>query len=249
MQQFLIALCGLPASGKTTLAYEIADALPNESKVVIVSTDAWRDQAYYANFKPQKEKEVRNEALRETYDKLKQEFSVIHDDTNYYASMRHELLELAQEFNCIFAVVYVSTDISDALRWNKERESDIPQKVIRRIHARFDIPGSKYSWDEPIFQVDMAENNVQNVAKEIAHRISSLELVNISQPDTETTNPVDVATRELVADFLSEHKDLRNSPKVSSIRKSIVGRANRKGWSTREALDALTSELESLLEE
>ncbi len=249
MQQFLLALCGLPASGKTTLASEIADVIPSESKVVIVSTDDWRDKTYYANFKPQKEKEVREKALQETYEKLKQKFSVIHDDTNYYNSMRHELLELAQEFHCAFAIVYISTDISDALTWNEERESDIPQKVIRRINTRFDIPGSKYSWDEPMYQVDMAENNVSSVAREIAHRLTVLEPVHYSPPDTKTTNPIDVATRDLVADFLTAQKGLRNNPDVSIIRRSIVSRANRKGWSTEQALATLTSELESLIEE
>jgi len=249
MKQFLLALCGLPASGKTTLASEIADAIPNESKVVIVSTDDWRDKAYYADFKPQKEKEVREKALQETYAKLKEKISVIHDDTNYYSSMRHELLELAQELHCAFAVVYISTDISDALKWNEARESDIPQEVIRRINTRFDIPGSKYSWDEPIYEVDMAENNVSSVAEEIAHRLRFLEPVQSSPLDTKTTNPIDVATRDFVADFLAEHKGLRNNSNVSIIRRSIVGQANRKGWTTEEALAVLTKELGSLIEE
>ncbi|TFG12901.1 hypothetical protein EU537_08005 [Candidatus Thorarchaeota archaeon] len=249
MQQFLLALCGLPASGKTTLAHAIADATPKESKVVIISTDDWRNQAYYANFEPQKEKQVREKALQKTCEQLKLEFSVIHDDTNYYNSMRHELFELAQEFHCAFAVVYVSTDISDSLRWNEQRDSEIPQKVIRRINARFDMPGSKYAWDEPIREVDMAKNNVSSAAKEIVNRLAFLEPVKFPPPDEKTANPIDVATRDFVADFLTKHKDLRSVSIVSDIRRAVVGRANREGWNMKEALDVLSNELESLLEE
>jgi uridine kinase len=61
MEQFLLALCGLPASGKSTLADAIQKTLG--PTVVIVRTDEWRDDSYYTDWKPEKEAPVRLGAL------------------------------------------------------------------------------------------------------------------------------------------------------------------------------------------
>ncbi|MGY5858361.1 MAG: AAA family ATPase, partial [Candidatus Thorarchaeota archaeon] len=61
MRQFVLALCGLPASGKSTLADAIQIAL--DHNVEIVRTDEWRDDAYYTDWEPEKEKPVRQKAL------------------------------------------------------------------------------------------------------------------------------------------------------------------------------------------
>ncbi len=52
MTKFLLALCGLPVSGKTTLAEQIRRSLEMPSKVQIVSADQWRDREYYSRFEP-----------------------------------------------------------------------------------------------------------------------------------------------------------------------------------------------------
>ncbi|MFW9864373.1 MAG: AAA family ATPase, partial [Candidatus Thorarchaeota archaeon] len=96
MERFLLALCGIPSSGKTTLARAIKDHLMKEIKVEIVSTDRWRDEEFYSDFKPEKERRVRREALEKTRRLVQDGMSVIHDDTNYYASMRHELFAIAR---------------------------------------------------------------------------------------------------------------------------------------------------------
>ena len=79
MNQFILALCGLPASGKSTLADAIQTAL--NYKVEIVRTDEWRDNAYYTNWKSEKEKPVRQKALARVKELVSEGKSVIHDDT------------------------------------------------------------------------------------------------------------------------------------------------------------------------
>jgi O-phosphoseryl-tRNA(Sec) kinase len=115
MKQFLLVLCGIPASGKSTLANEIKNVLNQRVELEIVSTDKWRDEAYYSSFSPEKETQVRERALKRTSFLLSIGTSVIHDDTNYYTSMRHELYDLARINECVFAVVYVATPLDIAL--------------------------------------------------------------------------------------------------------------------------------------
>ena len=84
MTQFLLVLCGLPASGKSALADAIQVEM--DSDIEIVRTDDWRDDKYYTDWKPEREKPVRQAALEKTRSLVSSGKSVIHDDTNYYAS-------------------------------------------------------------------------------------------------------------------------------------------------------------------
>ena len=81
MNQFILALCGLPAAGKSVLADAIQKALNYD--VEIVRTDEWRDNEYYTDWKPEKEKPVRQKALERVKKLAAEGKSVIHDDTNY----------------------------------------------------------------------------------------------------------------------------------------------------------------------
>ncbi|MFW9926920.1 MAG: AAA family ATPase, partial [Candidatus Thorarchaeota archaeon] len=107
MNRFILALCGLPASGKSTLADAIKMAL--NSNVEIVRTDDWRNDAYYTDWKPEKEKPVREAALAKVERLVSEGKSVIHDDTNYYSSMRHELLKIAIAGRAGFAIIHITT--------------------------------------------------------------------------------------------------------------------------------------------
>ena len=166
MNQFILALCGLPASGKSTLADAIQQAL--SFKVEIVRTDEWRDDAYYTEWKPEKEKPVRQKALARVRELVVDGKSIIHDDTNYYTSMRHELFEIAVANKCGFAIVYIATPVKVALEWNRNRgESPIPDKVIEDISQKFDYPGSRYLWDTADIEVSLEIQEIDNIVPEI----------------------------------------------------------------------------------
>ncbi|TFG28116.1 hypothetical protein EU527_17690, partial [Candidatus Thorarchaeota archaeon] len=166
MNQFILALCGLPSSGKSTLANAIQRAL--DFSVEIVRTDEWRDNSYYTNWQPEKEGIVRQKALAMVKRLVTEGKSVIHDDTNYYTSMRHELFETALENGCGFLIIHVSTLVTTALRWNKERpDTRIPDSVIEDIFEKFDNPGRRYLWDNSEMEVDMERDELANVVQEI----------------------------------------------------------------------------------
>ena len=181
MKQFLMALCGLPASGKTTLAQAIKMAIGSD--IEIVTSDEWRDEAYYTDWKPEKEGMVRQTSLIRVHELIQQGMSVIHDDTNYYKSMRHDLYKIALERRCLFTIVHVTTSVETAILWNAKREdSEINEDVIRKIAERFDSPGGRYLWDYPDMEVDMATNDLGAVVTKIVDLLNSLKIVEELQP-------------------------------------------------------------------
>ncbi len=249
MNQFVLALCGLPASGKSTLAEAIQRALNYD--VEIVRTDEWRDDEYYTDWKPEKEKPVRQKALARIRTLVAEGKSVSHDDTNYYTSMRHELFKIAIENKCGFVIVHVATSVLAALDWNKEREgSKIPDSVIHNIFERFDNPGTRYLWDNCALEVRLEQQEVDSVVPEILEILEELEPARDPRPRMITStqfNRLDTETRLTVSVFLKEHPELRNNREVSKIRRSVMRKASEKGVPLKGVHSLLWEELIKLL--
>jgi O-phosphoseryl-tRNA(Sec) kinase len=249
MNQFILALCGLPASGKSTLADAIQQALNFD--VAIVRTDEWRDTAYYTDWVPEKEQPVRQKALARVRDLIAEGKSVIHDDTNYYTSMRHELFTIAIENGCGFAIVHVTTPVTVALEWNKERTGfRIPDSVIHDIFERFDNPGRRYLWDNADIEVSLEKEEVENVIPHIVEILEELEPAVKPKPRLITSTEyerLDTATRLTVSEFLQEHPTLRGNREVSIIRRSFLKKASERRISLKGAHTLLWAELEELL--
>jgi len=248
MTQFILALCGLPSSGKSKLADAIKEAMNNE--IAIVRTDEWRDESYYTNWEPEKEKPVRLAALNMVKKFINDGKSVIHDDTNYYTSMRHDLFKISLDNRCAFAVIHVSTPLDVALRWNDERAGTrIPNEVIERINKRFDLPGRRYLWDDSIVEVNMAAQNIDKVIAEIVDSIEELDVA-VPEPRLVTGTEferLDVETRRTVAEFLEKHQHLRGNREVSKIRRNALRKASRRRISVSGVKELLLDELRRLL--
>ena len=250
MEQFLLALCGLPSSGKTTLAHAIREAL--DANVTIVSSDDWRDADYYTDWRPQRERLVRQATLAKVDELLRQGKSVIDDDTNYYESMRHELFKIALERECIFAIAHVTTSLEVAISWNSKREStEITEDIIRRIDERFDPPGERYLWDYPAAEVDMAGQNLDSAVAKILKILDSLKIAEEQEPTriTERTGEmIDKTTREAVTEFLEKHPELRGNREVSDVRRSVLKKAIESNLDTIAARRMTLKRLRGLLD-
>ncbi|MFW9909210.1 MAG: AAA family ATPase [Candidatus Thorarchaeota archaeon] len=244
MSQFLLVLCGIPSSGKTSLARAILEQFSSKDCIELVSTDSWRDEQYYSQFEPEKENEVRRKALKMTHSLLQEGKSVIHDDTNYYASMRHELYSIAIKTQCRFGVVYVSTPLKNALDWNAERGNPVPPEVITRISQRFDTPGKKYAWDRPVFSINLAEQSINDCMSSLTEIIEELNPVSSEvKSQIAKQNEIDMLTRKVVGKFLKKKPKYQGHPEVSRIRKDVLREAIRKGMSSNEAEDILLKRL------
>ncbi|MGY5864925.1 MAG: AAA family ATPase [Candidatus Thorarchaeota archaeon] len=249
MKKFILALCGLPASGKSSLADAIQKALDFE--VEIVRTDDWRDDAYYTDWEPEKEKPVREAALAKVEKFAGEGRSVIHDDTNYYTSMRHELFKIAIENGFGFAIIQITTPVITALRWNQERpDSKIPDSVIEDIFERFDNPGRRYLWDNSDLEVDMETQELGSIVPEIIEILEGLEPAYDPPPSVITStdfNKTDTETRQIVSRFLKENPALRGNREVSIVRRTILREANQGTISLESVGDRLLERLSELL--
>ena len=252
MNQFLLALCGLPASGKSSLADAIRVAVHSKGPTVeVVRTDEWRDDAYYSDFVPEKEGEVRQAALARVETLVGKGKNVIHDDTNYYNSMRHELLEIAIDAKCAFGIIHVTTPIEEALKWNRERPgARIPEYVIQRINEKFDKPGARYLWDCPLAEVDMSTADLESTVDEIVNTLHTLEVIRqlkITLESDSEFEKLDRTTRNTVSGFLQNNPELRGNREVSIIRQRVLRQVVNDRIGLKMAKDILLQELQALL--
>ncbi len=247
MNQFLLALTGIPASGKTALARQMVDIADTDPPIVVVDTDLWRDETYYANFRPENEKRVRKMALGKTKQFLTRGWCVIHDDTNYYESMRHELYNIATRIGCAFGVVYIATPLDVALTWNVTRQRSIPEEVLRRIASRLDPAGLKYSWDKPLLTVDLSTVAVAGAAERVLEALKGL--TPTSKPKIRASHlgdPYDAVTRQVVRAFLAEYRRYASDSEVSRIRHEVMQTAKEERLSLEQTRRVLWDALAKL---
>ena len=139
---YLLILCGLPSSGKTTIGKNVASMLEDKHGIstMVISSDNFRDMLSYSSKGFNAEKETSVKAL---YEKaiasgLEMGFLVISDDLNYYKSMRSELRQIAKRTSADYDIVYVDTPVEQAMKWNQERGSPIPESLIEEINQKSD---------------------------------------------------------------------------------------------------------------
>ncbi|MEM1658442.1 MAG: AAA family ATPase [Candidatus Jordarchaeales archaeon] len=251
-RKFLVVLCGLPSSGKTTLATHLALAMEHSGiPVAVVGSDDFRRMMpiYRERFPPEREPVVRELTLQTIRLLLKTGVSVISDDTNYYSSVRHKLVELARQTGAAYAIIAVETPLEVALKWNEERGLPIPQEVITSISEKFEKPGSKYKWDRSLVSVDLSKTKAEECAREILKLLLSLKQEGRDKISVKgsAAEEIDKATRRVVSEVV---KRAPAAAKVlSGLRKSFVREALKAGLSTVEAEKAFRERVEEVLNE
>ena len=151
---FLICLVGLPASGKTTFAYQLKGTIEKNIEnfnVIIIDPDKIRDQLSPKKFDHRIEQSVRERNFKAINTSLKDNNIVISDDLNYYSSMRHDLKKIADRLEIKFFIIHIATPLKICLNWNKKRGKPIPKSVIKKVYNKFDT-FDKYNWDHPIME-------------------------------------------------------------------------------------------------
>ena len=144
---FIVLLCGLPGSGKSTVAGELVRlyrSLGHETEVVSfderqAEPSQWDDSTF---------KSARSASLQELeqrLDTLGSESVVVVDDIMYLKSMRREVYVLGR-MRCVpVVVITVSTELSTALARNALRDPHqrVDEASILRISERFEAPSPR----------------------------------------------------------------------------------------------------------
>ncbi|GLC36903.1 hypothetical protein PLESTM_000516700 [Pleodorina starrii] len=167
----LLVLCGLPGSGKTTLAKAIREHLLRHHEpflksgpfcdVQIVTFDDWLHpelQQLAGQFSADAWQRSRQAALAHLLSALERAQSnashtlIIADDNHHLRSMRYELFRAARDRGAAFLQLYVGCSPQQALARNQRRSgiAAVPPEALLRMAAALEPPQpERFPWEAP----------------------------------------------------------------------------------------------------
>lgn len=136
----MLVFCGIPGSGKTTIASQFARKLPG--KVIQVETDKFRFMIPHPTYERDESGLVYDAMFATARIGLMHGYTVILDATFTKEEHRAGALYLAQSMGTPCRVIYVECSLSEALKRNRFRNVNrrIPPEVIKRLASNFEIP-------------------------------------------------------------------------------------------------------------
>lgn len=209
---FLIILCGYPSSGKSSFAEKLklffnkSELISSEKdKIIIVDTDRIRKDNFGSDFNYENESEVRSLSIKSVKKSLKEALLVISDDINYFTSMRHEFVELANKLKKNYFIIHISTPLDTCLKWNSVRNNPIEDEIIKEIAGKFDIPGKKYKWDKSFVSVNLLSEKLNQAALNTVKKIelTCLEKYNLSERSEYSTNIKQIVPKKSEAEAIT----------------------------------------------
>jgi len=137
----LILLIGLPASGKSTLAKQLQAECPDQD---LISTDAIREKIFGSEAIQGSWLLIRQEVQRQFQSAIAAHHTAIYDATNAQRSHRREIISIGRELGfTTITGIWVDTPVWLCLARNKQRNRQVPEEVIFRMHRQLrDAPPS-----------------------------------------------------------------------------------------------------------
>ena len=131
--QTLYVMCGIPASGKSTLSKKLA----NEQNLVRLSLD---EMGYVRQHK----------LIPHIVEALSKGNSVIADSLYTKEKWRTELLQAVKPIGCRCVLLHMSTPLDECIRRNVDRENALPDFAIEDIYNSIEPPTLSEGWNEII---------------------------------------------------------------------------------------------------
>ena len=139
----LIVLCGLPASGKTTLSQQLA----NEHNAQLYHYDEFKKGS-----KPQDSKQTHKRLYNLIAQDLLQGHDVVLDDLHTRLEWRQDLLSALQDIPCKKILIVMTTPLEECVRRNAQRQNGrLPDSVIYHLNSRYQPPSLEEGWDEILY--------------------------------------------------------------------------------------------------
>ena len=162
----VVLLCGLPASGKSTLARKLEDHYSNQEegakRLIHLEYDAFEDILFSQQQQGgEEEEEARrgawNQAREVALQKLEQTILeapgsppllILLDDNFHLRGMRKQIHRILLKYRPIrFGLVWMETPLGVCLERNRKRERKIPEHVISKMHSTFEPPRAAWEQD------------------------------------------------------------------------------------------------------
>lgn len=141
---YFVMMVGLPGSGKSTYAKELAD----EMRAVICSSDAIREELCGDENSQDKNEDVFKILHSRIKECLRKGVNVIYDATNINSKRRRAFLSEIRNISCIKKCVIMATPFDDCCEQNKSRDRVVPYEVIERMYKNWNTPYWFEGWNE-----------------------------------------------------------------------------------------------------
>lgn len=151
----LVLLCGLPASGKSTLAQALYQQYTeSQHAVTYICFDAlWQQMFCHSQqqFDSHEYKQAQQKMYEQVHEwcaiaKLKNTILLV-DDNFYYTSMRHEYVQLARKHELSCCIIYCTCELQICLARNAQRQVPVPPHKIEEMACKFE-PLQAAQWKE-----------------------------------------------------------------------------------------------------
>lgn len=144
MMNKLFMMIGIPASGKTSLAEQIA----NSEGAEIVSSDNIRKELYGNENIQGDSNEVFKTVENRIINGLKNNKNMIYDATNINYKRRMAFLQKIRKLKIEKIAIMVATPYEQCLIRNSQRERQVPEEVIKRMYYNFYVPQYFEGWND-----------------------------------------------------------------------------------------------------
>jgi predicted kinase len=139
-----IMMIGLPASGKSYYAREIAI----KEDAIIISSDNLRQELYGSEDTQDHNTELFVELHRRIKDALREDISVVYDATNISYKKRKAFLDELKKISCEKECYLIATPYEKCIEQNNIRDRKVPEYVIKRMYKQIFIPQYYEGWNE-----------------------------------------------------------------------------------------------------
>lgn len=152
-KQRFILLCGLPASGKSTVS---EDLITGRDDIVYISSDKLREEMLGDVNAQDKNTDIFAEMEKRTKESLLSGKHVIYDATNINRKKRKHLLgQLPRSVNIEKIALYMATPLELSVDRNSKRDRVVPEDVItNKMYKNMQIPIYSEGWDKIVFEYD-----------------------------------------------------------------------------------------------
>jgi len=163
----LFMMIGLPASGKSTIAKEIAESEDAE----IVSSDKIRKELFGNEEVQLDNGQVFKIVHNRLIDGLKAGKNMIFDATNINYKKRRAFLQTLNKLDVIKVAILIATPYEECIERNSKRKRKVPEDVIKNMYHNFYIPQyyegfddiqTKYNSDHIFFFDDLEDIKQDN---------------------------------------------------------------------------------------
>jgi len=165
----LICLVGLPASGKSFYAKQLAE----QYSAKIYSSDQLRIEMFNDVNECDRNEELFKELKLRVKSSLSKGENVIWDSTNISYKKRKTILEEMRKYNCDNICYLIATPYEKCLEQNIHRERKVPEHIIRKMYMNINIPQTYEGFNE--INIIYNTNNMMFDVKELLYSLDFID--------------------------------------------------------------------------